>query len=94
MTKILLEARRPRTKRLLGAPDAALCAVRSKQSLIRWPTEQEILKVSKQLLRIQQVGIRCEAGGDFFRSGDLAYQIQEIIRATAELSRKGQRAKG
>lgn len=92
MTKTILETRRPRTKRLLCDPESALCSVRSKQSFIQWPTEPEMLKVSKQLLRIQQVGIRCEARGDFSKSGDLAYQLQEIIRATAELYRKSQRA--
>ena len=35
-----------------------------------------------------KVGIRWEAKGDYFASGDLAYQIQEIIRATEELLKK------
>ena len=60
-------------------------------SVIEWSTEQEIQGVSEQLAQIQRVGIRLEAGGDHFKSGDLAYQIQEIIRTTAELSKKSQR---
>ena len=68
--------------------------VRREPSLIKWPTEQEIQGVSEQLARIQRVGIRAEANGDYFKSGDLAYQVQEIIRATAELSRKSRRVKG
>jgi hypothetical protein len=66
---------------------------RSNQNSIQWPTEQEIRRVSEQLARIQQAGIRSEANGDYFKSGDLAYQMQEIIRATAELSKKGQCAR-
>jgi hypothetical protein len=37
------------------------------------------------------VGIRSEANGNYFKSGDLAYEIQEIIRATAQLFKKSQR---
>lgn len=60
----------------------------SKQSFIQWPTEEEIQNISKQLARIKIVGIRSEADGEYFKSGELAYQIQEIIRATAELSKR------
>jgi hypothetical protein len=73
--------------------DEALYPVRGKESFIQWPSEREIEKVSTRLARIVQVGIRSEANGDYFKSGDLAYQIQEIIRATAELYRKSERAK-
>jgi len=63
-------------------------------NLIEWPTAREIQRVSEHLARIQQVGIRAEADGDYFMSGDVAYQIQEIIRATRELVKRTQRAKG
>jgi hypothetical protein len=66
--------------------------VLSKENVIHWPTEQQIQEVSEQLARIQRVGIRSEANGDYFKSGELAYQIQEIIRGTAELLKKSQRA--
>ena len=49
------------------------------------------MDVSKQLARIAQMGIRSEASGDYFNSGELAYQMQEIIRDTAELFHRGQR---
>ena len=62
--------------------------------MIQWPTERQIQTVSAQLGRISRMGRRSEAQGDYFKSGDVAYQIQEIIRATAELLKKGQRAKG
>ena len=77
-----------------GHPNIPLLPAREKQSLIQWTTEQQIQEVSKKLARIKQVAIRSEVKGDYFRSGDLAYQIQEIIRATAELFKKSQRAKG
>jgi hypothetical protein len=82
-----------RTMRL-GQPNIPLLRARDKPSLIQWTTEQQIQEVSKKLARINQVAIRSEVKGDYFRSGDLAYQIQEIIRATAELFKKSQRAKG
>src|SRR5260370_26891921 len=64
-----------------------------KENLIQWPSEQEIEQVSKKLAQVNRIGIRWEANGDYFNSGDLAYQIQEIIRATAELFKKSQRLK-
>jgi hypothetical protein len=60
-------------------------------NLIQWPSEQQILEVSKRLARINRIGIRWESSGDYFNSGDLAYQIQEIIRATDDLFKKSQR---
>jgi hypothetical protein len=39
------------------------------------------------------VVIRSELNGDYFKS-DLAHQIQENIRATADLFKKSERAKG
>lgn len=89
-----MEAVRPPSKLQLDDPNAALFPVRSKQNFIQWPTEHEIQRVSEQLARIRRVGIRSEADGDYFKSGDLAYQIQEIIRSAAELSKKSQRVKG
>jgi len=71
-----------------------LLPARDRQSLIQRTTRQQIQEVSKKLASINQVAIRSEVKGDYFKSGDLAYQIQEIIRATAELFKKSQRAKG
>ena len=61
---------------------------RQTRSLIQWPTERQVEKVSASLARMVKVGMRWEAKGDYFASGDLAYQIQEIIRATEELLKK------
>lgn len=71
-----------------------LFAVRNQESSIQWPTQQQIQGVSARLARIVEVGIRLEASGDYFKSGDLAYQIQEIVRTTAELLKRSQRGKG
>ena len=89
------------TKRIVSAPrppvklpadelgDSLFPATR--QSRIQWPSEEQIQQVSKRLAKISRMGIRSEAAGDYFNSGDLAYQLQEIIHATAELFKKSQR---
>jgi hypothetical protein len=84
--------------RLAGHPrflnaNETLFSTRNKKSLIQWPTERQIQEVSARPARISRMGIRSEAKGDYFNSGDLAYQLQEIIRATAELFKKSQRIK-
>ena len=66
---------------------------RQQRSLIQWPTERQVEEVSARLARMVKVGILWEAKGDYFASGDLAYQIQEIIRATEELLKKSRRLK-
>ena len=77
----------------LGHPAEALFLVPDRNGFIQWPTEQEIQEVSRRLARIVQVGIWSEAKGDYFKSGDLAYQTQQIIRTTAELIKRCQRGK-
>ena len=74
--------------------EISFAPARTQQSVIQWPSEKQLQDVSKRLLRINQLGIRWEAKGDYFNSGDLAYQIQEIIRSTDDLFRKAQRIKG
>ena len=91
ITKAIVAAGRPRPKMPLGEVDDSMFASRTKQSLIQWPSEEKIQQVSKRLSKISRMGIRSEAAGDYFNSGDLAYQIQEIIRATDELFKKSQR---
>jgi len=100
-----MKTMRTTTKRLMNAGNKARQQRKSRfdprnaplfpepanQGLIQWPTEKQIMDVSKQLAKVAQMGIRSEASGDFFNSGDLAYQMQEIIRATADLFHKGQR---
>jgi len=74
-------------------PNGPLFLVGSEPSLIEWPTERQIQEVSTRLARISRMGIRSEAQGDYFKSGDLAYQLHEIIQATDELFKKIQRIK-
>ena len=74
-------------------PHGSLFPATPPQSLIQWPSEHQIEEVSRRLAKINRMGIRWEANGDYFNSGDLAYQMQEIIRATAELFKKIQRIK-
>jgi hypothetical protein len=82
-----------RNKKRFQNPHEALSFEAPQESLIKWPSEAEIEQVSKKLARINRAGIRWEANGDYFNSGDLAYQIQEIIRATGELFKRSQRLK-
>ncbi len=84
----------PARELCFGHLDVPVLPARDKQSLIQWTTEQQIQEVSEKLARIKQVAIRSEVSGDYFKSGDLAYQMPEIIQATAELFKKSQRATG
>ncbi len=70
---------------------AAGFAPRTDQSRIKWPTEQELQQVSSTLAKVSRTGMRQENAGDYFTSGDLAYQLQEILRATATLLKKSRR---
>lgn len=66
-------------------PKELIAGVRHKRALIQWPSEKELEIVSEQLRQVSQIGISAEASGDYFMSGDLAYQLQEIVRTTSEL---------
>ena len=99
-TQLETDARngKPTGVRRLAKPSLAnarllLSPPRTERSRIEWPTEQQMQDVSKYLTRIAREGRRCEMAGDYFMSGDLAYQMQEIIRLTRELLKKCQRSK-
>jgi hypothetical protein len=64
---------------------------RTDRSLIQWPSERELKQVSATLTKVSRTGMRQENAGDYFTSGDLAYQLQEILRATATLLKKSRR---
>ena|SRR2546421_7340536 len=83
--------RRQRRKARFVNPSVPLFTEPANQNLIQWPSEKQIMEVSKQLVKIARMGIRSEASGDYFNSGDLAYQMQEIIRSTAELFQRVRR---
>ena len=80
-----------RRKPRFDNPNAPLFPEATNQGLTQWPTGKQILDVSKKLAKINRMGIRAEAQGDYFHSGDLAYQMHEIILATAQLFATGQR---
>ena len=82
---------RPARKAPVNGDSGDLFPAPSHQNLIQWPTEQQIHEVSARLAKISRMGIRWEANGDYFNSGDLAYQLQEILRATSDLFKKIQR---
>ena len=96
---------RTTTKALMGAgnngrqrrnprfnnPEMPLFPEPTNHGLIQWPTEKQISDVSRKLAKISRMGIRAEAKGDYFNSGDLAYQMQEIIKATSGLFERGRR---
>jgi hypothetical protein len=63
------------------------------RSKIQWPNEEQIGAVCSRLRQIKKIGMENEGLGDHFSSGDLAYQVQEIIRSTDDLFRKSLRVK-
>jgi hypothetical protein len=77
----------------LATPDILRSLPRTERSRIQWPTGQQMRDVARQLARISREGRRCELAGDYFKSGDLAFQMQEIIRATTQLFEKSRRAR-
>ena len=91
--KIIVPPARLAGRRQLVDRNGSPVPARSKGSLIDWPTEQEIHEISRKLAALRQFGARSEAEGDYFYSGDLAYQMHEIIQATADLLRRSHRRK-
>jgi len=82
---------RQRRKPRFDNPIASLFPEPTNQGLTLWPTQKQILDVSKKLVKIGRMGIRAETHGDYFHSGEMAYQMHEIILATAQLFERGQR---
>ena len=66
--------------------------VTRQRSRILWPTGGELDEVSAQLRRISQIGISSEANGEYFTSGDIAYQLNQIVQMTRELLKKSLRS--
>lgn len=59
--------------------------------LLQWPADTSLRDAGRNLLAIKNAGVEYESIGDYFNSGDLAYQLQEILHNIQELSRKTQR---
>lgn len=88
-----LKKSRWRSSLPLARRDVALSPSRTERNRIQWPTNREIRRVSTILAKVSRTGMRREVAGDYFTSGDLAYQLQEIMRATGELFKKTRRFK-
>ena len=56
-----------------------------------WATEKEIGKASKELLQIRKHGLGFERRGDFFKSGEIAFKIREILREINKATQSCQR---
>jgi hypothetical protein len=89
-TGLLNRVRWPSRSRREGRHDVGF-SPRIDQNRIRWPTAQELMRVSTTLAKVSRTGMRQEDAGDYFTSGDLAYQLQEILRATDTLLKKSRR---
>lgn len=61
------------------------------RATIQWPSDIQLRLASKQLMAIKTAGVDCERNGDYFNSGDLAYQLQENLRTILDLFRKCER---
>ena len=64
---------------------------RQQRRLTEWPSERPVAEVSTGLAQKVKVGLRWAASGDYFATGDRAYQIEGIIRAAEELLKKSWR---
>jgi hypothetical protein len=90
MTKTIATGKRHKPK-AFESPSISV-GVRGKRALIQWPSGKQLDEVSMRLRRISQIGISAEANGDYFTSGDLAYQLHEIVRSTSELLKRSVRS--
>jgi hypothetical protein len=59
--------------------------------LLQWPTDTVLRETTRNLLAIKSAGVEYENIGDYFNSGDLAYQLQEILHNIQDLTRKTER---
>ena len=86
-------AKRPAHPAAPGLADdrILLSPPRTDRTRIQWPTERQLQEVSTKLLRISRAGQRSEIAGDYFKSGDLAFQLHDILRVTDDLIKKSQR---
>ena len=85
------QAERSTNKARIVSSDPEPQGPAAEHSLIQWPSWEALRQVSEQLACVQRAGIRSETNGDHFTSGDVAYQLQEIIRSTAALLRRSER---
>ena len=56
-------------------------------SNIQWITDKELDRVSQDLRRLKRIGRRLEQHGDYFGSGNLAYQLRQVVAEIRALVR-------
>jgi hypothetical protein len=54
---------------------------------IRWISEKELAAASQDLRRLRRIGRQLEQDGDYFGSGNLAYQLRQIAAEIQALVR-------
>ena len=61
-------------------------------SNIQWITDKELTLASQDLRRLKRIGKQLEQQGDYFGSGNLAYQLRQIVAEIQALVRGTSRA--
>jgi hypothetical protein len=56
-------------------------------SNIHWITDKELALASQDLRRLKRIGRQLEQHGDYFGSGNLAYQLRRIVAEVRDLMR-------
>ena len=59
---------------------------------IRWITDKELAQASQELRRLKRFGRQVEQRGDYFVSGNIAYQLRQIVAEIQALVRGTNRA--
>jgi hypothetical protein len=54
---------------------------------IRWITDKELAQASQELRRLKRFGRQVEQRGDYFVSGNIAYQLRQIVAEIQALVR-------
>jgi hypothetical protein len=73
------------TRSLGEAPATAIV------SNIQWITDKELALASQDLRRLKRIGRQLEQHGDHFGSGNLAYQLRQIVAEIHALMRGASR---
>jgi hypothetical protein len=54
---------------------------------IRWITDRELALASQDLRQLKRIGKQLEHRGDYFGSGNVAYQLRQIVAEIQALVR-------
>ena len=53
----------------------------------QWATQEEIGKAARELVQIRKQGLEFARTGNFFKSGEIAFKIREILREIDKAAR-------